>query len=380
MNLHVICFVGRTSSDNLDKFPAISDMFDDAIDDCHCWCTPCRGYRSSLASCLPWQTTPHTRVIFYIQCLVKTRISKWDSLIILLLKLWFVFVSFSMDIMTRSTFWNITLNGFILWLSQIGFSQNNMQRITSLPTLESARRFFNIYFSFSCYSQCNDTNFRPSKQNCVAFRSIIIFTVLIIATMLIIYFIGAIMYANYQNCDPVLTRTIDNHDTLILHFVYTITGHINGIRGIFIACLFCASLCCIASAMHTMSGIIYFDIIRSHALFTHNNARAIYAMRVIIILIGAYCALSSMLVQRFYEAFKALNVIANMTMGAKVGVFTVGIFYPYVNIQVGVLHFDIHSYTLCRLVVWTLNSHKLPQMYRVLFLLLLLLLFTQINI
>lgn len=165
-------------------------------------------------------------------------------------------------------------------------------------------------------------------------RSIALFTVLIIITMLVIYFIGAIMYAHYRDCDPVVARAIYSHDTLIVHFVQNITGPIDGINGIFVASLFCAALCSVASAMHTMSGIIYFDVIGPHRFLSGNNVRANYALRVIILLIGTYCAFSSWLVQRFYAVFKALNVVANMTMGAKVGVFTVGLFYPFVNIQV----------------------------------------------
>lgn len=248
-----------------------------------------------------------------------------------------IFYSFTVDVMTRSTFWNITINGFILWLSQIGFSQNNIQRITSLPTIESARRFFSNQTFFSHNQPVNRFHCKDMlifKYSEFLIRSISIFTTLIIITMAVIYFIGAIIYAHYRDCDPVLAHAIQNHDTLILHFVYTITGHINGIYGIFISCLFCASLCSVASAMHTMAGIIYFDIIRSHKFLTHNNVRANYALRVIILVIGTYCALSSLLVQRFYATFKTLNAIANMTMGAKVGVFTVGLFYPFVNIQV----------------------------------------------
>lgn len=142
------------------------------------------------------------------------------------------------------------------------------------------------------------------------------------------------MYAHYRNCDPAVAGAIRSHDTLILHFLHTTAGHIDGINGIFVASLFCAALCSVASAMHTMSAIIYLDVIRPHAFAVDDNVRANYALRVIILLIGTYCALSSLLVQRFYAAFRALNAVANMTMGAKVGVFTVGLFYPFVNIQV----------------------------------------------
>lgn len=54
-------------------------------------------------------------------------------------KLNFIF-SFSIDLTTRITFWNITINTFLMWICHVTFSQNCVQRIASVATLRAAKR------------------------------------------------------------------------------------------------------------------------------------------------------------------------------------------------------------------------------------------------
>lgn len=136
-------FSGWAESDTLDQFSSIPDLFHRSISHCHCWYLSYRGRWWNLASRFRWKTSASTRVIFtpLIKYILSFRICSPEHQLFWSIQMVLIFYSFTLDIMTRSTFWNITINGFILWISQIGFSQNNIQRITSLPTLESARRF-----------------------------------------------------------------------------------------------------------------------------------------------------------------------------------------------------------------------------------------------
>lgn len=151
--------------------------------------------------------------------------------------------------------------------------------------------------------------------------------------------IGLIMYAYYFDCDPVKAHKLTNYDKLVPEFARTITGHINGMPGIFVASLFCASLSIVSPILHSMSGILYKDCIRPFKLFTDNDANANLTMRIIIFAIGTYCAASSILVESFHSAFQILNAITSMTTGAKIGVFTLGLFWPWTNINVRSLEF-----------------------------------------
>lgn len=161
------------------------------------------------------------------------------------------------------------------------------------------------------------------------------------------------MYSYYHDCDPVKSHAIANYDALLPHFAQRIIGHIDGMPGLFVACLFCASLSVVAPMLHSMSGILYKDCIRPLNLFTDNDANANFAMRIIIFAIGTYCALSSILVETFHSAFQLLNAITSMTTGAKVGVFTLGLFWPWTNINVKILS----NYLFCSVWKRTFNEN-----------------------
>lgn len=146
--------------------------------------------------------------------------------------------------------------------------------------------------------------------------------------------IGLIMYAYYYDCDPVRSHKLPNYDKLLPDFTQNIAGHINGMQGLFIASLLCAALSVLSPILHTMAGIWYKDCIRPLNWFPDTDANANLAMRIIIFAVGTYCAVSSVLVQAFHSAFQLLNAVTNMTTGAKFGVFTMGLFWPWTNINV----------------------------------------------
>lgn len=55
--------------------------------------------------------------------------------------------SFTLDLVTRTTFWNTTSGVYCIWLCHIGFSQSCVQRLVSLPSLRAAKRLMSIFFS-----------------------------------------------------------------------------------------------------------------------------------------------------------------------------------------------------------------------------------------
>lgn len=167
-----------------------------------------------------------------------------------------------------------------------------------------------------------------------------IFVVAVAVILFINCGIGLIMYAYYYDCDPVKAHILPNYDKLLPTFAQSMAGKIAGMPGIFVASLFCAAQSIVAPIWHCMAGILYEDLIRPLELFSHNDANANLTMRIIIVAIGTYCALSSVLVEKFHSAFQILNALTSMTTGAKVGVFTMGLFWPWTNINVSLKSFS----------------------------------------
>ncbi|XP_055327149.1 sodium-coupled monocarboxylate transporter 2-like isoform X2 [Sitodiplosis mosellana] len=209
----------------------------------------------------------------------------------------------SVNLTTRTTLWNLTVNTFLVWVAHVAFSQNMIQRIVSLPSLQDAK------------------------------RTVVIFFVAVAVILFINCGIGLTMYAYYYECDPVKSHILPNYDILLPHFVQSIASEISGMSGLFVAALFCASLSIVSPMLHSLSGILYKDVIRPLKLFPDNDANANLVMRLIIFVVGTYCALSSTMVEQFHSTFQILNAITGMTTGAKIGVFTMGLFWPWTNIN-----------------------------------------------
>lgn len=145
---------------------------------------------------------------------------------------------------------------------------------------------------------------------------------------------GIIMYAYYHNCDPVAAQIVTKYDKLMPRFVKDIAGQITGMPGIFISCVFSASLSTVSAALHCISGVIYSDYIIPLKLFKHNDVNANRAMRLTIFLLGSYMAFSGLLVKYFSSLFQAVNTVAGITTGAKFGTFTLAMLYPWANQKV----------------------------------------------
>ena len=111
--------------------------------------------------------------------------------------------SFTLDLVTRTTFWNTTSGVFCIWLCHIGFSQSCVQRLVSLPSLRAAK------------------------------RSMIIFFLGVVFIMTFNCGTGIIMYAYYYDCDPVKEKIVTKYDKLMPRFVEDVSGYITGMSGEF---------------------------------------------------------------------------------------------------------------------------------------------------
>lgn len=110
--------------------------------------------------------------------------------------------SFTLDLVTRATFWNTTSSLFFIWMCHSAFSQSNVQRLTSCTTLKTAQ------------------------------KSMIYLIVGVALIMLSTCGNGIIMYAYYYFCDPVKAGIVSKYDKLTSRFVQDVTGHIPGMSGI----------------------------------------------------------------------------------------------------------------------------------------------------
>lgn len=145
---------------------------------------------------------------------------------------------------------------------------------------------------------------------------------------------GIIMYSFYHGCDPLKAHIVSKPDGLMPRFVQDVAGHIPGMSGIFISCVVSASLSTLSAGLHALSGVVYSDYVLPLKLFAHTDANANLSMRVLIFLFGSICAFGGIIFEQFRSIFEVTNIIYATTIGAKFGVFTIGMVYPWANQKV----------------------------------------------
>ncbi|XP_064550482.1 sodium-coupled monocarboxylate transporter 2 [Drosophila montana] len=208
-------------------------------------------------------------------------------------------VNYTFNHTERSTFWNVYSSAVIAWTSYVGLNQSCVQRIVSLPSLAKARRAlvlfglgFVIIMSFNCFT-------------------------------------GIVMYARYHDCDPIAQGLVSKLDKMVPYFVQDIMGHLTGMPGVFISCVFSAALSTLSASINSLSGIVYFDYIKPHIHHTEHKANVI--MKLFVFFSGVYCIFGGMVVEQFSSILQIIYSIGGVSFGSVCGVFLLGMLVPRVH-------------------------------------------------
>ncbi|KAJ9598391.1 hypothetical protein L9F63_010913, partial [Diploptera punctata] len=111
----------------------------------------------------------------------------------------------------RLTFWS-AVTGHTFFILTVASNQPTVQKLLSIPTLSKARVAVYIFF----------------------FGMVLLVTVSC--------FTGLLLFAEYHNCDPLLTKEIAKPDQLLTHYVTTTASYIPGLAGLFVAGVVSAAL------------------------------------------------------------------------------------------------------------------------------------------
>lgn len=200
----------------------------------------------------------------------------------------------------RTSFWTVSVGLTTLWISNLGVSQTCIQRFLAVPDIRFAR------------------------------KSVWIFVFGLIFIKGASCFVGLIMYAKYETCDPVATQKIQKVDQILPFFVMEVAGKIPGLPGIFIAGIFSAALSSMSSGLNTLAGTIYEDFLRPHFPKT-SEKRVSDVMKVLVVVLGLLILSLVFIVERMGQVFRISIAISGLTAGALLGLFTIGMLSRYVN-------------------------------------------------
>lgn len=143
---------------------------------------------------------------------------------------------------------------------------------------------------------------------------------------------------------------------MVPYFVQEVVGDISGMPGVFISCVFSASLSTVSATMNSLSGIMYNDYIRPYKVIKHTDATANFCMKSITFLCGVFCILGGIVVENFSSIFQMVNTIVGCCVGSVFGVFSLGVLYPWANKTVKLRFYGFFGWKKARIHATKCNT------------------------
>lgn len=207
------------------------------------------------------------------------------------------FNNFSVDPTTRHSFWSLTIGGIFIYVSIYGVNQTQVQRLLTVKNLKRAQ--IALFLSWPVTSLLSLT--------CVL--------------------TGMIMYAFYQECDPILMGKVDKPDQLLPLFMMRVLGDIPGLPGLFIAGIFSGSLSSVSSFVNSLAAVTLEDflkpILRSRGIRWGEEKETIIT-KILAFVFGVICLLLTVVAEKMTGILEASLTIFGVVGGPLLGLFTLG--------------------------------------------------------
>lgn len=150
--------------------------------------------------------------------------------------------------------------------------------------------------------------------------------------ILIVCYLGLVIFANYSRCDPYRAGLFSRPDEIVPFFVTQSLGNDwPGLPGLFVASIFSASLSTLSSALNAMAALIWDDFLNTLLPEPLSDPTAVLITRLIAVLIGLISIGMAFLASNIGTVFEASYVLAGATNGPIFGLFVMGMFVPSVN-------------------------------------------------
>nr|XP_004660913.1 sodium-coupled monocarboxylate transporter 2 [Jaculus jaculus] len=209
-------------------------------------------------------------------------------------------VDFDTDPLRRHTFWTISVGGTFTWLGIYGVNQSTIQRCISCKTEKHAK--------LALY--CNLLG---------------LWVILVCAI-----FSGLIMYSHFKDCDPWTSGIISAPDQLMPYFVMEIFATMPGLPGLFVACAFSGTLSTVAASINALATVTFEDFVKT--CFPHlSDKLSTWISKGLCLLFGVMCTSMAVAASLMGSVVQAALSIHGMCGGPMLGLFSLGILFPFVN-------------------------------------------------
>lgn len=243
------------------------------------------------------------------------------------------FFNFNFDLYSTTTLWNTVIGMGIMWSGNYATSQTEVQRYCNVSTERKAK--FSLYLNFigvalliSCACLC-----------------------------------GISLYGYYATCDPLKLGAITKTDQLMPYFVMHELRHLPGMAGLFVSCVFSASLSTMSSGFNALATVTYDDFLRHTSFMKKLPERKVQMVsKLVACFYGLFAILMAFVVSRINSILEAAISIAGALVGPMFGLFLLGVLCPLANsfgVLCGLFTGEIFGIWL---LIGSLTFPKKPQM------------------
>ncbi|XP_077969948.1 sodium-coupled monocarboxylate transporter 1-like [Styela clava] len=209
------------------------------------------------------------------------------------------FVHFETDVRIRHTFWSMTLGSLTTATAAYGTTQTAVQRFLSCKSLKESQM--------------------TALVNVVGH----------ILLYVMAFLIAIVAYAHYKGCDPLQQGCIDKIDQIIPLLVIDVYHNYPGVPGLFLACIFAATLSTVSSTMNALASTAMDNIVTPYTRF--NERTHFYISKGMVFFFGVFCVGVAALMTNSSELYEAAVSLITITIGPLLGLFTLGMQFPFAN-------------------------------------------------
>ncbi|XP_071479181.1 sodium-coupled monocarboxylate transporter 2-like [Diadema antillarum] len=206
----------------------------------------------------------------------------------------------STDVTLRHTIWGIIIGGATNWLSTFGCNQAQVQRYLTCGSLATAKiAIFIAIFGMAAVQ----------ISPCI---------------------VGIVMYANYVGCDPKQIGLIDSYDQMMPYFIMDLFGTMPGLPGLLTSAVFSAALSTISSGLNALAAVAGEDIVKK-IWPNMSEGRYTRVTKGLALFFGLLTLASAIVASKLGSILQTAMNIFGMFGGPILGMFSSGIFFPWVN-------------------------------------------------
>lgn len=211
------------------------------------------------------------------------------------------FFDFDPDPTARHSIWSVVIGGGFFWGCVYGVNQAQVQRAISLPSVRKMR--YAVWLNLLGFG--------------------------LIQTL--VCSVGLVMYAYFHTCDPVKLGIITKTDQLIPLFTMDLVGHLHGLPGLVMSCVFSGSLSTISSGLNAIAAVIVKDFVKPYCWKHPTDFHETIFSKGIVIVSGLLCLIMAYVVSELGAILQLAYILFGVLGGPLLGVFTLGILFPWAN-------------------------------------------------